>query len=65
MSQFFETLRLELGSDVPITLFLPGVVKSEMTDGKAVQPSGEFATGDTALRRRGVSRRETSRSLSF
>lgn len=54
VSAFFETLRLELGSDVPITVFLPGVVKSDMTDGKAIQPSGEFATGDTAVRRRGV-----------
>jgi short-subunit dehydrogenase len=30
VSQFFETLRVELGNSVPITLFLPGTIKSEV-----------------------------------
>lgn len=56
MSQFFETLRLELGSDVPITVFLPGVIKSEMTDGKGVQPDGRLPHSyEEAVDRRNVS----------
>lgn len=42
--QFFETLRVELGDSVPITILYPGVVKTELTDGKVVLPSGEVAS---------------------
>ncbi|XP_047333293.1 11-beta-hydroxysteroid dehydrogenase A-like [Impatiens glandulifera] len=36
VSQLFETLRVELGSDVHITLVTPGFVESEMTQGKFI-----------------------------
>jgi short-subunit dehydrogenase len=44
VSQFFETLRVELGTSVPITVFLPGAIKSEV--GSSTSPldhsSGAF-----------------------
>ncbi|GAQ81042.1 hypothetical protein KFL_000690210 [Klebsormidium nitens] len=52
VSQFFETLRVELGSAVPITVFLPGAIKSEMTDGKVLLPDGKVASPDEAFRLR-------------
>ncbi|KAF3655050.1 11-beta-hydroxysteroid dehydrogenase 1A [Capsicum annuum] len=36
MTLFFETLRIELGRDIKITLVTPGFVESEMTQGKYI-----------------------------
>ncbi|GAQ81049.1 short chain dehydrogenase reductase [Klebsormidium nitens] len=44
VTQFFETLRVELGDCVPITVLFPGVVKTELTDGKVILPTGEVAS---------------------
>ncbi|CAI9113123.1 OLC1v1013665C1 [Oldenlandia corymbosa var. corymbosa] len=38
---FFETLRVEIGSDVGITVVNPGVIESEMTKGKFLMTDGE------------------------
>ncbi|XP_021865942.1 11-beta-hydroxysteroid dehydrogenase 1A isoform X2 [Spinacia oleracea] len=40
MVAFFETLRVELGSDIQITIATPGFVESEMTKGKHLAPEG-------------------------
>nr|ABO71657.1 short-chain dehydrogenase reductase [Brassica napus] len=39
---FFETLRIELGSDVHITIVTPGYIESELTQGKYVSGEGEL-----------------------
>ncbi|GAQ90411.1 hypothetical protein KFL_006360030 [Klebsormidium nitens] len=46
VSQFFETLRLEAGPGIPITIFQPGVVKSEMTDGKVILADGRWSSAE-------------------
>ncbi|XP_021775833.1 11-beta-hydroxysteroid dehydrogenase 1B-like [Chenopodium quinoa] len=40
MIAFYETLRVELGSDIQITIATPGFVESEMTKGKHLAPEG-------------------------
>lgn len=40
ISQFFETLRIELGQDIKITLVTPGFVESELTQGKYIGKGG-------------------------
>lgn len=40
MSAFYETLRVELGSDVKITIVTPGVIESEYTMGKVLTETG-------------------------
>ncbi|KAF8109090.1 hypothetical protein N665_0103s0044 [Sinapis alba] len=39
---FFETLRIELGSDVHITIVTPGYIESELTQGKYFSGEGEL-----------------------
>jgi short-subunit dehydrogenase len=53
VASFFHTLRIELGHQVPITIFSPGIAKSEMTDGKFIKPDGTVASYEegVALRR--------------
>lgn len=41
MSEFFETLRIELGPDIKITLVTPGFIESEITQGKHVNKGGK------------------------
>ncbi|GAQ91438.1 short chain dehydrogenase reductase [Klebsormidium nitens] len=41
VTNFFHTLRIELGDSVPITIFSPGVTKSELSDGKMSQAEGK------------------------
>lgn len=40
MVALYETLRVELGSDIQITIATPGFVESEMTKGKHLAPEG-------------------------
>ncbi|KAI5664901.1 hypothetical protein M9H77_24224 [Catharanthus roseus] len=40
LAQFFETLRIEFGSDIGITLVTPGFVESELTQGKYLGKAG-------------------------
>ncbi|KAL9243387.1 hypothetical protein vseg_017281 [Gypsophila vaccaria] len=40
MLAFFETLRVELGSDIKITIVTPGIIESEFTRGKVLTESG-------------------------
>lgn len=42
MVQFFETLRVEFGSDIKITIATPGFVESELTQGKFLSEGGEI-----------------------
>ncbi|KNA15810.1 hypothetical protein SOVF_094810, partial [Spinacia oleracea] len=37
---FFETLRVELGTDIKITIVTPGIIESEFTKGKVWTESG-------------------------
>jgi 11beta/17beta-hydroxysteroid dehydrogenase len=39
---FYDTLRMELGSDIRITEVVPGVVESEITKGKMLTKGGEM-----------------------
>jgi short-subunit dehydrogenase len=39
---FFETLRVEFGSDINITLVNPGLIESEMTKGKFLNKEGRM-----------------------
>ncbi|CAN8302418.1 unnamed protein product [Cochlearia groenlandica] len=39
---FFETMRIELGSDVHITIVTPGYIESELTQGKYFSGEGEL-----------------------
>ncbi|OIT35370.1 PREDICTED: 11-beta-hydroxysteroid dehydrogenase 1B-like [Nicotiana attenuata] len=41
MAQFFDTLRVEFGQDIKITLVTPGYVESEMTQGKFMDKTGK------------------------
>jgi short-subunit dehydrogenase len=54
VSQFFETLRIELGDAISITIFQPGVIKSEMTDGKSALADGKMTSSEEAPDRRKV-----------
>ncbi|XP_076891779.1 11-beta-hydroxysteroid dehydrogenase A-like [Bidens hawaiensis] len=40
---FYESLRMELGSEVGITIVTPGLTESEMTQGKILNKDGEIA----------------------
>ncbi|OMO84173.1 Short-chain dehydrogenase/reductase SDR [Corchorus capsularis] len=42
LSAFFESLRVEIGSDVGITIVTPGFIESEATKGKFLQEGGEL-----------------------
>lgn len=39
---FFETLRVELGSDIGVTIVNPGLIESEMTKGKFLNKDGRM-----------------------
>lgn len=39
---FFETLRIEFASDIGITLVTPGLIESEMTQGKFLNKEGKM-----------------------
>ncbi|KAK3043224.1 hypothetical protein RJ639_002467 [Escallonia herrerae] len=39
---FYETLRVELGSDIGITIVTPGLIESEMTKGKFLDKEGRL-----------------------
>lgn len=39
--QFFETLRIEFGADIKITLVTPGFIESELTQGKHLDKDGQ------------------------
>lgn len=39
---FFDTLRVEFGSDVKITIVTPGFIESELTQGKFLGPEGKM-----------------------
>jgi hypothetical protein len=41
--QFFETLRVEVGDTIGITIVIPGVIESEMTKGKFLSDDGELS----------------------
>lgn len=40
VTSFFETLRVEIGRDVGITIVTPGLTESEMTQGKFLTERG-------------------------
>ncbi|KAF5792998.1 putative oxidoreductase [Helianthus annuus] len=42
LAQFFETMRVEFGSDVKITLVTPGFIESELTQGKFLSHEGKM-----------------------
>ncbi|OMO55085.1 Short-chain dehydrogenase/reductase SDR [Corchorus olitorius] len=42
MSAFFESLRVEFGSDIGITIATPGYIESEITMGKYLKKEGEL-----------------------
>lgn len=42
MIAFYETLRSEFGSKVGVTIVAPGVVDSEMTQGKFMTKNGQL-----------------------
>ncbi|KAL5543858.1 hypothetical protein UlMin_007642 [Ulmus minor] len=42
LSMFFETLKVELGSDITITIVTPGFVESELTQGKFMGNEGKM-----------------------
>ncbi|KAL6576250.1 Polycomb protein sop-2 [Orobanche hederae] len=42
VSQFFETLRVEFGPDIGITLVTPGYIESELTQGKFLNKAGKL-----------------------
>ncbi|KAG9146390.1 hypothetical protein Leryth_020123 [Lithospermum erythrorhizon] len=42
MAQFFETMRVEFGPDIGITLVTPGFVESEITQGKFLDKGGHL-----------------------
>ncbi|XP_059638852.1 11-beta-hydroxysteroid dehydrogenase A-like [Cornus florida] len=42
MTAFFETMRIEFGSDIKITLVSPGFIESELTQGKFLQKEGKL-----------------------
>lgn len=42
MISFYETLRVEIGREVGITIVTPGLVESEMTKGKFLSKEGQL-----------------------
>ena len=46
--RFYETLRAELGSDVRVTIVMPGYVVSNLTMGKGVQKDGSVGIDEDA-----------------
>jgi short-subunit dehydrogenase len=54
VTNFFHTLRIELGDSVPITIFSPGVTKSELSDGKLAQGEGKVPEAGKARDLRNV-----------
>lgn len=46
---FYETLRVEIGKDVGITIVTPGLIESEMTQGKFLSREGRLRV-DTEMR---------------
>ncbi|KAI3455065.1 hypothetical protein Pfo_011728 [Paulownia fortunei] len=42
ITQFFETLRVEFGPDIGITLVTPGLIESELTQGKFLNKAGRL-----------------------
>lgn len=42
MVSFLETLRVEFGSEIGITLVNPGLIESEMTKGKFLDKEGKM-----------------------
>lgn len=40
MLNFYDTLRMELGSEIGVTVVTPGVVESEFTKGKGLNKEG-------------------------
>ncbi|KAL2465491.1 11-beta-hydroxysteroid dehydrogenase 1A [Abeliophyllum distichum] len=42
VAQFFETLRIEFGPDIGITLVTPGFIESELTQGKFISKAGRL-----------------------
>ncbi|OMO49594.1 Short-chain dehydrogenase/reductase SDR [Corchorus olitorius] len=42
MSAFFDSLRVEFGSDIGITIATPGYIESELTTGKFLQREGQL-----------------------
>ena len=49
MVALFETLRIEFGHDIHITLVTPGFVESEFTQGKYLEKDGKL-TFDPEMR---------------
>jgi NAD(P)-dependent dehydrogenase (short-subunit alcohol dehydrogenase family) len=39
---FYETLKIEFGSDIGITIVTPGFIESEMTQGKFLSKEGHM-----------------------
>ncbi|KAL3839116.1 hypothetical protein ACJIZ3_023707 [Penstemon smallii] len=50
VTQFFETLRVEFGQDIGITLVTPGFIESELTQGKFVNKAGRLELVDQEMR---------------
>lgn len=48
MIRFYETLRAELGSDVRVTILMPGYVVSNLTKGKGLQKDGHVGIDEDA-----------------
>lgn len=42
VKSFFETLRVELGNQIQITIVTPGFIESELTQGKILSGEGEM-----------------------
>ncbi|KAJ9568538.1 hypothetical protein OSB04_004504 [Centaurea solstitialis] len=42
LAQFYETLRVEFGSDIGITIVTPGFIESELTQGKFLSHEGKM-----------------------
>jgi hypothetical protein len=39
---FYETLRVEFGKDIGLTIVTPGLIESEMTQGKFLSKEGDM-----------------------
>jgi short-subunit dehydrogenase len=46
--RFYETLRSELGSNVRVTIVIPGYVVSNITMGKGIQKDGNVGIDEDA-----------------
>ncbi|KAH6797162.1 hydroxysteroid dehydrogenase 1 [Perilla frutescens var. hirtella] len=51
MAQFFETLRVEFGPDIGITLVTPGFIESELTQGKYLTKGGRLEVSLVPIQR--------------